>query len=276
MKIITLSALLFTLASPAFANNITAAAHPPIGEKGYALQIDNRLIAQSASILVDSKGDEIKSKSSLMSNLLIGRVFIPGWMFRVSVPYTQSESGVNQRSAFGDVITEAGLSDEWNGWHYRALMYVNIPGKYDPARTLNVGAGAWSIGPNLSFTRYLADKKYNVSAWAQYAVNFTNPDTQVKAGNIFSYAVAATAQIEAGVPMLVGVEQRGLVGDPNTVDGSAGTNKAKQQFSAGPVMMINLGKFMPGFTLWPTAQYDFYNRNTSRLSLYYLKLQYVW
>lgn len=273
-KILIAGALL-AAASPVLANNIIAADHPPFGDKGYVLQFDNRVISQSAAVFVDRAGKESGSRSSLRSNLLIARVFVPGWLFRVSLPYTRSETAAARRSALGDIVTEAGLSDEWKGWYYRALLYANIPGAYDPAR-LNVGSGAWSLGPNASFTRYFSEKKYNVSAWAQYAVNFTNPYTQVKAGNSFSYAVAGAVQLDAGVPLQAGIEQRGLLADPNTRDGSAFGYDSRRELSVGPVLMINLKKLLPGFTLWPTAQYDFYNRNTARLNLYYLKLQYSW
>jgi hypothetical protein len=274
MKKLILAALLCSVSSRAFANNIVAGVHPPIGEKGYALQVDNRIISQHASVFVNRMGKTSHTHYNQFSNLLIGRVFIPGWLFRLSVPYTEVQDPARTRSSFGDVLAEAGASDEWNGWHYRALAFVCMPGEYSSNR-LNVGTGAWSIGPNASLTRYFADKKYNASVWAQYAFNFANPETQIRAGNIFSYAVATTRRFDLGGSVMAGIEHRGLMADPNTKD-SDDVSRSKRQLSAGPVMMINLNRVLPGFSLWPTAQYDFYNRNTSRMNLHYLKLQYVW
>lgn len=274
MKKLTASLLLCACVSPAFANNIITAEHPPFGDKGWALQLDDRLIYTKATVLLDRKGNESAKETTLASNLFITRLYIPGWLFRLSIPYSRLEISDKSRSAIGDIVMEAGASREYGSWRLRALLFASAPvSKFDAART-NVGAGAWSAGPNISITRYLADKKYDLNLWAQYAFNFTNPESRVKAGNAFSYAAAASALLNPGVPVRAAIEQRGLLADPNAIRESSRGQWGKTQLSVGPSFMVNMQKYLRGLTLWPTAQFDFYNRNTQRTALYYLKVQY--
>lgn len=271
-----LIAVLLSAPSGAFANNITGADHPPYGDNGYALQIDNRMMFSRSSEVVDRKGDASDKEVVMTSNLFITRLFIPDWMFRVSIPYTQLAVNDVSRSDIGDVNIEAGASREFGDWRLRALLFAGVPtSRYDAART-NVGTGAWAVGPSIYLTRYFSGKKYEASLWGQYNFNFTNPKTHVKAGNSLTYWAASTVLLDVGVPMRAGLEQRGLFGEPNQVSGSSAGQWGKTQMSLGPVLLVNMGKYIPGFSLWPTAQFDFYNRNTQKTALYYLKVQYVW
>jgi hypothetical protein len=273
-----LMAVLLSAPSGAFANNVTGADHPPIGENGYTLQIDNRMMYSRSSELIDRKGDASDKEVIMTSNLFITRLFIPDWMFRFSIPYTQLAVNDVSRSDLGDVNIEAGASREFGDWRLRALLFACVPtSKFDEtAGATNIGTNAWSVGPSLYLTRYFADKKYEASLWSQYNVNFTNPKTHVKAGNSLTYWATSTVLLDVGVPVRAGLEQRGLFGEANQVGGSSAGQWGKTQMSLGPVFLANLGKYVPGFSLWPTAQFDFYNRNTQKTALYYLKVQYVW
>lgn len=271
-----LSGLMLLLGAPLAANNIITAEHPPFGDKGYALQFDDRLIYSGGDTFVNRKGDEADKKVSLYSDLFITRLYVPGWLFRLSVPYSWYELAGRTRNGAGDLVAEAGLSRENGPWRWRALVFANIPSAgYDKARE-NIATGAWSVGPNIAVTRYFADKKYDMNLWAQYAFNFANPETHTSAGNVFCYALAASALFDPGLPVRAAIEQRGLFGDPQEVRDSSAGKYGREQISIGPSLMVNLQKYLPGFTLWPTAQYDIYNRNTVRQALYYLKLQYNW
>lgn len=275
MRALLLAAAIFS-AAPARANNIITAEHPPFGDKGWALQFDNRVIASVSDEFVSRTGTASDRKVSLAANLFITRLYIPGWLFRASLQYSDLENAGRRRGALADAVVEAGLSRESGPWRWRALLFAGVPtADYDPAR-LNTGAGAWSLGPNFSVTRYLADKKYDLNLWAQYSRNFTNPETRVRAGDAFAYAFEASALFDAGLPVRAGIEQRGTLSSPNEVGGSSRGQWGRSQFSAGPALMINLQKYLPGCQLWPIAQFDFYNRNTQKTDLYYLKLQYNW
>ena len=37
--------------------------------------------------------------------------------------------------------------------------------------------------------------------------------------------------------------------------------------------MIDMGRWVKGFSIWPTMLFDFYDRNMPRTRLFYLKLQ---
>ncbi|MCM2266927.1 MAG: transporter [Elusimicrobiales bacterium] len=273
-----LCALLLFASGPALASNIMTADCPPIGERGYTLQVDNRLTYSLSEKFVDRKGAESAKENEQRLNLLIARVFLPGLLFRASIPYSQIAVNGVSRSDFGDVTLEGGLTRKWGPWRLRALLFAGVPvSRWDrSAGATNIGVNAWSFGPNFSVTRYLDGNNYDLDFWAQYAVNFTNPATRIKAGNVFSYAAAAGAKVPLGPHTRVAVEQRGLFGDPNEVRGSSAGQWGKTQLSAGPAMFISMEKLLPGFQLWPIAQFDFYNRNTQRTALYYLKLQYNW
>lgn len=103
-----------------------------------------------------------------------------------------------------------------------------------------------------------------------------NPETHVRAGDSLSCAFAASALLNPGLPVRAAIELRGLRAKPGEVRGNSSGQWSKTQLSAGPSFMVNMQKYLPGFTLWPTAQLDFYNRNTQRTALYYLKVQYNW
>lgn len=278
MKKILIAVLLLAPAS-AYANNVITAEHPPFGDKGYALQIDNRMMYSRSDELISRKGDASDKEVTMATNLFITRLFIPDWMFRFSIPYSQNSINDVSRSDFGDVNIEAGASRELGpDWRLRALLFLSAPtSRFDKtAGATNIGSGAWAIGPNFGLTRYFADKKYEASLWSQYTVYFTNPKTHVKSGNTLAYWASATALVDPGVPARVGLEQRGLFGDPNEVRDSSLGQWGKTQLSLGPVAFVNLNKYIKGFQLWPTAQFDFYNRNSQKTNLYYLKVQYIW
>lgn len=257
-----------------WANNIITAEHPPIGSRGYALQFDQRPTFLYSNTFVTSNGTERDAIVHQGINNFIFRLFIPNWMFRVSTTYGHLEQNTNGRWGWGDTTMETGASREWGNARLRALLLTKAPtGNFDPGKPVNIGGGQWDLGPNLYLTQYLADKKIDLNLFSQYLFRFRNPYNKTKPGNELSYAMAAAYQIQAVVPVRVGLEHRALFGDTNSRDGHA-VSQAKQALNIGPVMQINLSRFVSGFSIWPTMLFDFYNRNCARTQLYYLRINY--
>jgi len=50
-------------------------------------------------------------------------------------------------------------------------------------------------------------------------------------------------------------------------------SSAGRSLGIGPVAMLDMSRFVKGFSLWPTAVFDYHNRNSSQNRLYYLKIQ---
>jgi hypothetical protein len=262
------------LPGAALANNVITAEHPPYGDKGYALQSDNRLIYQDAAAFVSRDGRESHTAVRQRQGLAVFRFFIPGWMLRVSVPYTALAQNSGRLEGWGDLFFEAGASRESGDWRYRALFAAKAPtGLYDSARAVNTGSGQWDFGPSLYVTRYLLDKAVDLDLFCQYLYRRPNHNTDVKPGNELSYAAVAAVQPWPKVPVRGGLEVRGLFADPNSNAGTD-TGAAKRNLSMGPAFQIKLNQWVRGLTLWPTAQWDVYDRNSNRTRLYYLKVQF--
>jgi len=266
--------LLCVLPGTARANNVITAEHPPFGTKGFAIQSDNRLIYQDASTFVDRDGNESHTAVRQRQALAILRVFVPNWMARLSVPYSAAVQNNGRLEGFGDLFLEAGASREHGDYRYRVLFAAKAPtGRYRSERPINTGSGQWDFGPNLSLTRYLMDKAVDLDLSCQYLYRRRNPNTDVKPGNELSYAAAAAVRPWRKAPVRGGLELRGLFADPAS---NAGTDigGAKRCLSLGPAFLISLDRWAEGLTLWPTAQWDVYDRNLNRTRLYYLKVQY--
>jgi hypothetical protein len=263
------------LAAPSFANNIITAEHPAYGTKGYALQFDMRPTYQYSGTFVGSDGSTRDQYFRQRLFNFIFRYYRPNWLFRLSTTYSGVEQTGKARTGFGDTVMEAGASREQGPWRWRLLAYFKAPtGNFDHRLPVQIGSGQWDIGPNLWVTRYFLDKRLDLDGFAQYLYRFENPGNAQTPGKQFSYAAAASCRaIEGKLPTRLGVENRGVFDDPTNSFGRQVAN-SKVQVNVGPVGMIDLKAWAPGWTLWPTVLFDVVNRNTQKATLYYLKVQY--
>jgi|GEM_PF-6376499 len=257
-----------------FANNIQTAEHPAFGDKGYALQFDNRALINYSDTFVNANGttrQAIVSQDTWQSNF---RAFIPGWMLRVGLNYTHLQQSGGGRWGWGDTNLEAGASREFGNTRLRALLYVKAPtGSYDPARTVNIGSAQWDMGPELYLTQYLFDKKVDIDLYSLYSFRFRNAQNDTTPGRELCYMVTAAYLVNVGVPVRVGVEHRGLFGDP-AVKAGHHSGLAKRTLTLGPVAQFNLARFVPGLSVWPAVFFDVENRNSARTTQYFTRLNY--
>lgn len=268
------TALLLLLAASASANNIITAEQPPIAERGYTLQFDNRPTYTRSNTAVARDGRETSQSVTTRQFLSIVRLYTKTMMLRASIPVVSQSVNAKGRYGVGDAFFEGGALYNPGMWRFRILGFFKAPtGNFDRTQTVNIGSGQWDFGPSLYITRYFDEKRVDVDLQTQYAFRLPNTDNGVRPGNELTYNLAAARLVELGVPVRLGIENRGFFGEPNRRDGVA-TGGARYSMGVGPVAMINLSRFVKGFTLWPTAIYDVYNRNTSRNHLYYLKIQF--
>lgn len=274
LRTMLLSALLAVLAVPSFANNIITAEQPPIAPRGWTLQFDNRPTYVRSKAFVARDGTETSQSVTSRQFLAIVRLYTKRWMLRASAPVVSQTQNAKGRYGVGDLFLEAGALYNPGPWRLRFLGFGKAPtGKFDLRQAVNIGGGQWDFGPSLYVTRYLDEKRVDLDLQTQYAFRTPNTTSGVKPGNELTYNVAAARQFELGVPVRLGVEHRGFFGEPNTRDGRA-VGGARRSLAVGPVAMLNMGRFVKGFTLWPTMIFDVHNRNTNRTQLYYLKIQF--
>jgi hypothetical protein len=270
----SLAAVLFAvIGSSAFANNIVTAEHPPIAPRGWTLQIDDRPTYARSTNFVNRDGSDKTQASTSRQDLLIMRVYLPKMMFRASIPVVSQSLNASGRYGVGDAIFEGGASLEEGPWRLRLLGFTKAPtGNFSNSQAVNVGSGQWDFGPSLYVTRYFDEKNVDVDLQTQYAFKLPNTTSGVRPGDEWTYALAAARRFDLGAPVRLGVEQRAFLGEPNRRDGVS-IAPARRSLGAGPVAMIDMGRWLKGFTIWPTMIFDFYDRNLSRTQLYYLKLQ---
>ncbi|MDD5302403.1 MAG: transporter [Elusimicrobia bacterium] len=270
--LVALAVLLLT-AAPAAANNIITAEQPPIAARGWTLQFDNRPTYLRSPALVDRDGNGRPQSATSRQLLMIVRLYTRRMMLRASVPVVSQSQNGSGRYGLGDAFFEGGALVNPGPWRMRLLGFAKAPtGGFDKTQAVNIGGGQWDFGPSLYVTRYFDEKRVDVDLQTQYAFRMPNTENGVRPGNELTYNLAVAREFQVGVPMRLGLEHRAFFGEPNRRDGAA-VGAARRSLAVGPVAMFNLGRFLKGFSLWPTMIFDVYNRNCSRNQLYYLKIQ---
>jgi hypothetical protein len=266
--------LLAAWAAPAAANNIITAEHPPIGPRGWVVQFDDRPTYIRSTNFVNRNASDKTQTATTRQDLLIMRLFLPKTIFfRASASLASLSQNSTGRYGVGDMVFEGGSSLDPGPWRFRLLAFTKAPtGNFALSQGVNIGSGQWDFGPDLYVTRYFDEKRVDVDLQTQYAFKLPNTSNGIRPGNEWTYNLAAARRFQLGVPMRLGVEQRGFLGEPNRRDGIS-IGPARRSLGIGPVGMIDMGRFVKGFTIWPTMIFDFYDRNFARTQLYYLKLQ---
>lgn len=266
-------AALALAAAPVAANNIITGEQPPLAARGWTLQFDNRPTYVRSPAVLDRDGNARPQSVTSRQLLMIVRLYTPRMMLRASVPVVSQSQNGSGRYGAGDAFFEGGALVNPGPWRLRLLGFAKAPtGDFNKTQAVNIGGGQWDFGPSLYVTRYFDEKRIDVDLQTQYAFRMPNTQSGVRPGNELTYNLAVAREFKIGVPVRLGVEHRAFFGEPNRRDGAA-VGAARRSLAVGPVAMLNLGRFLKGFSLWPTMIFDVYNQNSSRNQLYYLKIQ---
>lgn len=276
MRFIHALTALALAAAPAAANNIITAEQPPLAPRGWTLQFDNRPTYVRSPAFVDRDGNAAPQSVTSRQLLMIVRLFTPRMMLRASVPVVSQSQNATGRYGVGDAVFEAGALVNPGPWRFRLLGFAKAPtGGFDAPQPVNIGGGQWDFGPGLYVTRYFDGKRVDADLHAQYAFRTPNTENGVRPGSELACSLALAREFQIGVPVRAGVEHRAFFGEPNRRDGAA-VGAARRSLGVGPVAMVNMSRYLKGFSLWPTLIFDVYNRNSSRSQLYYLKVVFVY
>lgn len=269
------AAVLLLLAGPAAANSIVTAERPEIAPRGWTYQLEARPIYARSTRFVDRDGTVRDRSDADRQLLMIARVFTARSMWRVSLPLaSRSRDGAGRYGA-GDALFEGGALLRPGPWRLRLNAFVKAPtGGYDRAQAVNIGGGQWDFGPMLYVTRYFDEGRADADLFAQYSFRGPNAASGIRPGNEASWCLALAREVRLGVPVRAGLEQRGFFGEPDRRDGAA-VSAARRSLSVGPVFLVKLDRFVHGFSLWPTAMFDVYDRNMPRTRQYYARVMYA-